>query len=70
MSRKKEILAAGYIRDILFETVEDMEQYLDNLEHRKQLYKVLQTYEREDRSVIIRILQQYNNSPLIQLFND
>lgn len=70
MSRRKELLAAGYIRDILFATVEDLERYLDSLNHRKQQYKVLETFERNDRSVIIRILQQYNNVPLVQLYED
>lgn len=68
--RRKEILAAGYVRDILFETVEDMEAYLNGMQIRKQNYKVLETFERNDRTVIIRILQQYNNSPLIQLYQD
>lgn len=67
---KKKLLAATYVRDILFETVEDMEAYLDNLERRKQQHKVLETFERRDRSVIIRIMQQYNDSPMIQLYRE
>ena len=66
---KKEILAAGYIRDILFANEREMEAYLDMLDSRKQLYKVLMTYERADKTVIIRIVQQYNNSPLIKIYD-
>ena len=66
---KKEILAAGYIRDILFANKREMEAYLDMLDSRKQLYKVLMTYERADKTVIIRIVQQYNNSPLIKIYD-
>ena len=66
---KKEILAAGYLRDILFENEEQMEIYLDHLDSRKQLHKVLYTYRRADGTVIIRILQQYNNAPLIKVYD-
>ena len=66
---KKELLAGGIIRDLLFQSPEDMETYLDKLEDRKQQYKVVETYERQDRSVIIRIISQYNNAPLIRVFD-
>ena len=55
MSRKKEILAAGYFRDILFQSKDDLELYIYQLQHRYQNYKILEQYNREDGSVIIRI---------------
>ena len=70
MGRRKELLAAGYIRDILFRTGEDCQAYIYNLDQRKAEYKILDTYTRNDGSVIIRILQQYNNAPLIQLYEE
>lgn len=68
--KRKEILAGGIVRDILFRTVEDMEGYLEKLAELKHPHKVLETFERTDRSVIIRIVTQYNNAPLIQLYKD
>lgn len=66
MSRK-ELLAAGYIRDILFCSNDEVDLYIHNLEHRCFEYKILDRYVRDDGSEIIRILQQYNNVPLIEL---
>ena len=65
--QRKTLLAAGIVRDIQFRTVEDMEAYLDGLTSKKQKYEVLETYEREDRTVIIRIVTQYNQRELIKL---
>lgn len=70
MSRRKELLAAGYIRDILFRNGDDCQVYIYGLDHQKVEYKILNTYNRDDGSVIIRILQQYNNVPLVQLNED
>lgn len=66
----KQVLAAGYVRDLLFESAYALEIYLYGLDHRKAQYKILDKFTRDDGSVIIRILQQYNNSPLIQLFEE
>lgn len=70
MARAKEVLAAGVVRDILFRTGDDYQAYIYDLDHRHVDYKILDTMARDDGSVIIRILQQYNNNPLIQLFED
>ena len=70
MAKRKELLAAGYVRDILFSSDEEREIYIHSLEHRKTNYKILEELKREDGTVIIRILQQYNTAPLIQLFNE
>lgn len=65
--RKKELLAAGYLRDILFWNPDDAQLYIYDLDHRGVDYKILDTCTRSDGSVIIRILQQYNNVDLIEL---
>ena len=70
MLKTKEVLAAGIVRDIEFISNYAMEVYLSGLDQRKVNYKVLETFERADSSVIIRIIQQYNNSPLIKLYNE
>ena len=66
--KAKELLAAGYVRDILFRSKEVFDLYLYDLDHKKRVYKVLDTYTRDDGSIIVRILQQYNDTELIQLY--
>lgn len=66
--RPKTLLAAGYVRDILFRSKDVFDLYLYVLDHRKTSYKVLDTFVRDDGSIIVRILQQYNNVDLIELY--
>ena len=68
MGRNKEILAAGYVRDILFRNRDQRDLYIYDMHQRKKQFKVLEEYNREDGSVIIRVLEQYNNAPLIKLY--
>lgn len=68
MARK--LLAAGYVRDIAFEHPDSLQFYLYCLDSRKVNYKILDKYDRADGSCIIRILQQYNNTPLIDLYDN
>ena len=70
MARTKELLAAGYVRDILFRSGEELKNYVLKLESRKQEYRILEQMDRENGTVIIRILQQYNTAPLIQLYTE
>lgn len=65
--KAKEILAAGYVRDILFRSKEVFDLYLYNLDHRKICYKVIETFTRDDGSIIVRIVQQYNHAEMIRL---
>ena len=68
--KAKELLAAGYVRDILFRDKEAFDLYLYDLDHKKKVYEILDTFDRDDGSIIVRILQQYNSAPLIQLYED
>lgn len=70
MLKTKEVLAAGIVRDIEFISHYAMEVYLSGLDQRKVNYKVLETYESPVGVTRIRIIQQYNNSPLIKLYNE
>lgn len=63
----RELLAAGILRDMRFRCMDDFECYLYGLDHRGVVYKVIETVERPDQTVLVRILQQYNSSDLIQL---
>lgn len=66
----KKLLAAGYVRDLQFDTADALELYLYDLDHKKLQYKILDKFDRADGSVIIGILQQYNNAPLIELYDN
>ena len=70
MFNAKELLAAGIVRDIAFISEYALEIYLYSLDHREVVYEILEKFTRDDGSVIIRIVQQYNNSPLIQLYDN
>lgn len=61
------LLAAGILRDFEFSTLHDYEIYLYRLDHREVKYKVIETFERSDGTVLARILQQYNSADLIEL---
>lgn len=66
--RVKTVLAAGIVLDLLFRNGDDVEVYLYGLDHRLDVfYKVLDTMQRDDGSVIIRIVKNYNGSDLIEL---
>ena len=66
--RCKTLLAAGVVRDIEFRSKDVFDLYLYELDDRKIVYKVLDTYVRDDGSMIVRVLQQYNSVDLIQLY--
>ena len=68
--QKRELLAAGIVRDIRFSSMMQLNIYLDRLEKDKKQFKVLETCERPTGEVLCRIVQAYNNSPLIELYND
>jgi len=63
----KTLLAAGVLRDFEFGNQEEFELYLYRLDHRQINYKVIETFERSDGTVLVRILQQYNSADLIEL---
>ena len=69
MHKRKELLTAGIVRDIRFATTEDKENYLEQLQEKKQLYAILETVARPDGTCLIHIVQQYNDSPLIKLYS-
>lgn len=65
--KRRELLAAGYLRDFRFCCMDEFEVYLHELDHRKVCYCVIETCPRPDGTVLARILQQYNNADLIQI---
>ena len=66
----RRLLAAGIVRDLEFDSRDRFYLYLYELEHRSIQYKVLDTHVRSDGSFIVRIVQQYNQADLIQLYED
>lgn len=67
MAKRKELLAAGIVRDIRFANPKEAAKYQDAILGE---YKVLDWHTCEDGTIIFRIVQQYNNSPLIQLYEE
>lgn len=66
----KILLAGGIVRDLEFDSADSLEIYLYKLDHNRVLYQILDKFARNDGSVVIRILQQYNAAPLIQLYDN
>ena len=69
MAKAKEILAAGILRDIRFDSADRADTYLYKLDHLKITYKVLESCRCEDGSVILRVLQRYNDCDLIKVYH-
>ena len=63
----KYLLAAGIVRDILFDSQASLETYLLRLQDRCISYDEIERYKRSDGKWIIRIVTSYNSSPLIEL---
>lgn len=65
--KRRELLAAGVLRDFCFCSMDELEYYLHALDHHKVIYRVLETFERIDGTVLCRILYQYNCADLIEI---
>ena len=63
--KRKKLLAAGIIRDFRFKNKEEYQKYLTWIRGK---YEVIEMVEKMDGTVLARILTQYNNTELIQLF--
>ena len=63
----KKLLAAGLLRDFEFGSMSELEEFLDSLAIRCYPYKVIETFERSDGTVLVRILSQFLNCDLIEL---
>lgn len=64
----KKILAAGIVRDIEFSDQESAQRYLSL--YARGAYQVLNWVDYPDGSCIVRVVLQYNNSPLIPLISE
>ena len=70
MRKSKELRAGGIVRDLRFRSKAHYQAYLIDRQAVKEDYEILEVMEQEDGTIIARILGQYNNAPLIKLFND
>lgn len=66
----KKLLAAGIVRDLAFLNRDALDLYLYRLDHNEVIYQILECWNRPDGTVVIRIVQQYNSSPLIELYEE
>lgn len=63
----KILLAAGIVRDFEFDSLSAMDCYLTSLRQKKIHFRCLEQFNRSDGCIILRIVQQYNGSDLIEL---
>lgn len=68
--KRRELLAAGIVRDLCFRNPDDSKEYFYRLDHQGAQYKILNSCFMKDGSLIIRIVQQYNSAPLIELYEE
>lgn len=66
--KKRELLAAGLVKDYRFINVGQYELYMQDLDHKKIRYEILEKVSREDGTVLLRISVGYNHTPMIQLY--
>ena len=64
----KRLLAAGIVRDLEFDSQYELDGYIKAMQHKLFNFKILDHFARSDGSVVVRILSQYNNSDLIELY--
>ena len=69
MSKRKELLAAGLVKDYRFINQEEYELYIYELQHKKIVYQILEKVDRKDGTVLLRISVGYNRTPLIELYS-
>lgn len=65
----KRLLAAGIVRDLEFDSRDRLYLYLYELEHRSIQFQLLRTNTRPDGTLIVRIVQQYNQADLIKIYD-
>ena len=68
--KRRELLAAGIVRDYQFANKHLFELHLMKLNGQHRRYEVLEKHECEDGRVLARIVEQYNDSPLIRLYEN
>ena len=70
MNKKRELLAAGLIKDYRFINDYEYRRYLDELNNKKMRYQILERVTKENGTVLLRISIGYNQTQLIQLYED
>lgn len=70
MSKRKELLAAGIVKDYRFRNQAELDIYLYDLKYKYIQYQILEQVTRQDGTVLVRITVGYNNAPLIQLYEE
>ena len=65
--KRKELLAAGIVRDFRFRDEAAYHEYLEDLAYRGTEYEVLQREPSKNGTVLARIVTQYNDADLIDL---
>jgi len=67
--KERELLAGGIVRDYRYRNENVYRNHLLSLDMAGHEYEVLERQACKDGTVLARIVVQYNNSPLIQLYD-
>ncbi len=49
---------------------QEVEQYKKNLEHNRTRYKIVEQLEQPDGSIVVKVIKQYNSSPVGDYFDE
>ena len=63
----KVVRASGLVRDIDFEPSGRLTQYLSALDRAGIAYKIIDRFDRADGSIVVRIVVQWRDDPMIEL---
>ena len=70
MSRRRELLAAGVVRDFRFKDQNELDIHLYGLKKKEIRYKVLEQVTERGGTILARILQEHGTAQLIELYED
>lgn len=70
MSKRRELLAAGVVRDFRFQNEAEFDIYIYELKHKEVRYKVLEKVTARGGTILARILQEHGNAHLIELYEE
>lgn len=68
--KKRELLAAAIVKDYRFITQAEYNLYLYELKQKKIPYRVEETHQTQAGMILARISLKYNQTPLIQLYEE
>ena len=62
----KKVIATAIVRVLEFDNAAEVQGYLESLQLRKKIYKVINQEQQKEGKIWLRIATSYNSSPLIE----